>query len=261
MTRLRLAVLDVDGTLKQAESPYAYLHRRLGVTDLAAPNRALALAGQISFAEWLRRDAALWAGQPVSKLRRMLAENPYLPGAPELLTALKEAGVVVALVSAGFTLNTDPIMAEFGLDYVLANELTTADGVLDGSAINHVPEGGKAAFARQLMADLGIPAEQTLAAGDTRGDLELFACAGLRFAVNPTSAELRARAHAVFEPDLTGAVIWLTERGYLPERVSESASQRMGESANQPTCQPANQPANQPTNLPTCQLARSKPWI
>ena len=48
--RLRLAVLDVDGTLKQAESPYGYLHRRLGVADLAAPNRALALAGQISYA-------------------------------------------------------------------------------------------------------------------------------------------------------------------------------------------------------------------
>ncbi len=240
MPQLRLAVLDVDGTLKQAESPYRYLHRRLGVADLAAPNRELALAGQINYAEWLRRDAALWAGQPVRKLRRILAENPYLPGAPELLAALKQAGVVVALVSAGFTLNTDPIVAEFGLDYALANELTTVDGVLDGGAINHVPEGGKAAFARALMTDLGIPPEQTLAAGDTRGDLELFACAGLRFAVNPRSTALRARADAVFEPDLTGAVTWLTERGYLPQesanqRISESANQRMNESANQRT--------------------------
>jgi phosphoserine phosphatase len=213
---LRLAVLDVDGTLKQAESPYQYLHQRLGVAHLAARNRELAVAGRISYGEWLQRDALLWAGQRVERIRRLLAENPYMPGAPELLRAMKRASIVVALVSAGFTLNTDPIVAEFGLDYVLANELTSADGVLDGGSVNHVPEGGKAAFARDLMEQLGILPEQALAAGDTRGDLELFDCAGVRVAVNPRSAELRARADAVFEPDLTGAVDWLVARRYLP---------------------------------------------
>lgn len=212
---IRLAVLDVDGTLKRAESPYQYLHERLGVLHLAAAHRELALAGKISYGEWLRRDVALWAGQPVARIRELLAQNPYLPGAAELLRALKRNGVIVALVSAGFTLNTDPIVAEFGLDYALANELTVRDGILDGGSINHVPEGGKAAFARNLMARLGIPAEETLAAGDTRGDLELFDCAGVRIAVNPKSELLRARADVVFEPDLTAAVAWLRERGYL----------------------------------------------
>ena len=216
MAYLRLAVLDVDGTLKQAESPYQYLHGRLGVEHLAAENRELALARRISYAEWLRRYALLWAGQPVVQVRRLLAENPFLPGAPELLWALKVAGVKVAPVSAGFTLNTDPIMAEFGLDYCLANELTITDGVLDGGSVNHVPEGGKAAFACELMARLGVPPEQTLAAGDTAGDLELFDCAGVRIAVNPRSPHLRARADVVFESDLIGAVAWLQKHRCLP---------------------------------------------
>ncbi len=215
MPGLRLAILDVDGTLKEAESPYQYLHVHLGVAHLAAENRALALAGQIGYAEWLRRDVLLWAGQPVSRLRRLLDQNPYVPGAPELLRALKQAGVTVALVSAGFTLNTDPIMEEFDLDYSLANELTVMDGVLNGDALNRVPEGGKALFARALMARMGIPPELTLAAGDTRGDLELFECAGLCIAVNPRYPALREQADAVFEPDLTGAVDWLKAHGYL----------------------------------------------
>lgn len=219
MPCLRLAVLDLDGTLKQAESPYQFLHERLGVVHLARANRQLALAGKISYGEWLARDVALWAGQPVARLRELLAQNPYLPGAPELLRALKAAGVIVALVSAGFTLNTDPVVAEFGLDYVLANELCVRDGILEGTAINHVPEGGKAAFACGLMARLGISPGETLAAGDTRGDLELFDCAGLRVAVNPKWPELRARADVVFEPDLSGAVDWLKARGYLPGAV------------------------------------------
>lgn len=216
MPPLRLAVLDVDGTLKRAESPYQYLHERLGMAHLAAENRRLALAREISYAEWLRRDARLWAGQPVARIRHLLAENPYLPGAEALLRSLKQAGVAVALVSAGFSLNTDPIMAEFGLDYCLTNELTTAGELLDGGSINRVPEGGKAVFACGLMAQLGIGPAQTLAVGDTAGDLELFECAGVRIAVNPTSAALRATADVVFEPDLTPAVAWLIERRLLP---------------------------------------------
>ena len=64
MPIIRLAILDVDGTLKHAESPYQFLHQRLGVQRLAATHRELALTGRISYGEWLRRDAALWAGQP-----------------------------------------------------------------------------------------------------------------------------------------------------------------------------------------------------
>jgi phosphoserine phosphatase len=216
LARLRLAVLDVDGTLKEAESPYQFLHRRLGCAHLAAENRQMALAGQISYGEWLRRDVALWAGQPVSRICGLLAENPFLPGAPEFLRALKAGGVCVALVTAGFTFNTEPIAAEFAVDYVLANELMVADGELTGVAINHVPEGGKAAFACALRERLGASLEETLAAGDTAGDLELFDCAGVRVAVNPRSPELARRADVVFEPDLTGAVDWLVGRGYLP---------------------------------------------
>lgn len=216
LPRLCLAVLDVDGTLKQAESPYDYLHQRFGFGRLGEENRVLARSGQIDYGEWLRRDAALWKGQPVADVRRILAENPYLPGAQALLKALKAAGVHVALVSAGFTLNTDPIMAEFGLDDALANQLGVGpDGLLDGSAINLVPEGGKEAFVRELMKRTGAATECVLAAGDTAGDLELFACAGVRIAVNPTSRRLRALADVVFEPDLTGAVDWLVEQGYI----------------------------------------------
>jgi phosphoserine phosphatase len=139
---------------------------------------------------------------------------------------LKAAGVVVALVSAGFTLNTDPVMREFTLDHCLANELTTHDGIFDGGSINRVPEGGKAAFACDLMDRLGISPEETLAAGDTKGDLELFDCAGVRVAVNPKSDALRARAAVVFEPDLTGAVAWLVAQGYLPGKISDQQTGR-----------------------------------
>lgn len=212
---MRLAVLDVDGTLKEAVSPYQFLHGRLGVAHLASKTRELALAGKIPPGEWLRRDVALWEGQPVDEIRRLLSENPLLPGAADLLRALKQAGVVIALVSAGFTLNTDPLAAEFEIEHVLANELLYENGTLSGKAVNRVPKGGKAAFARRLMARVGAQPGETLAAGDTHVDLELFDCAGVRIAVNPLSEALAATADVVFEPDLIGAVAWLTSRGFL----------------------------------------------
>ena len=157
----------------------------------------------ISYGEWLRRDVTLWTGQPVERLRSLLAANPYLPGAVGFVAALRRAGVLIALVSAGFTLNTDPVAAHLQADYVLANELGVVDGLLDGTAINHVPEGGKAAFVRGIMTRHDILPAETLAAGDTRGDLELFDCAELRLAVNPKSPEFARR-----EPRLSSNLTW-----------------------------------------------------
>ena len=218
----------MDGTLKQAESPYQYLHERLGVAHLAAEHRELALAGRISYGEWLRRDAVLWAGQPVAQIRRLLAENPFLPGAPELLRALKRAGVVGGVGQRRLhAQHRSRSWPSSGWTTALANELTSADGVLDGGSINHVPEGGKAAFACDLMARLGIPPEQTLAAGDTHGDLELFDCAGVRIAVAPQLARpprpRRCRVRA--GPDRRGVVAG--RRGDTCRRSAPISGQRL----------------------------------
>lgn len=196
---LKLALIDLDGTLKRERDPYVRLHRGLGTLDQANEFTHLGLEGKISYGEWLRRDVELWAGQPTERILDLLRANPYVPGAPGVLRCLKRAGVIVALISTGLTFHTDLVRAEFGLDYGFANEALVADGHLTGEAVERVPEGGKGAIADRLMADLDVSPAEVLALGDSTSDIALFERAGRSVAVNPLSDAVRAAADLVLE--------------------------------------------------------------
>ena len=81
---LRLAVFDLDGTLKEAFSPWRYLHVALGFEKQADEYRRRFLFGEIDYLEWARLDAALWKGQPLSKVQDIFRGNAYRPGVREL---------------------------------------------------------------------------------------------------------------------------------------------------------------------------------
>jgi len=214
--RLKLALFDLDGTLKQVRDPYIYLHRQLGTWEQSQEFLQLGMEGKIPYAEWLRRDAELWAGQPVERIIALFRANPYVPGAGAVLRALKQAGVTVALISSGLTLHAELVRAEFGLDYAFANEALVADGRLTGEAVERVPEGGKGAIADQLMVELGVSSDTLLAIGDSTSDIALFERAGVSVAVNPSSDEVRAAADIVLEePDLRPLLPRLVE--WCPE--------------------------------------------
>jgi phosphoserine phosphatase len=210
--RFRLALLDLDGTLKQERDPYVYLHRCLGTEAQSQEFFRMGLAGEISYAEWLRRDVQLWAGQPLERLRSLFRDSPYLPGGPELLRALKRADVYVALISTGLSLHAEMVRAEFGLDCAVANEALVADGRLTGEVRERLPEGGKGAVADQLMAQMGVASPAVLAIGDSSSDIALFERAGLSVAVQPSSDQVRAAADIVLEaPDLRPLLPLLAE--------------------------------------------------
>jgi len=200
---LRLAVFDLDGTLKQARDPYVYLHHRLGTWEASQEFFAQGLAGELGYDEWLRRDAALWRGVPRARMEALFRENPYLPGAPETVRALRRAGVLVAVVSTGLSLHAEQVRADLGLDRIVANELFFEDGLATGLARSHLPEGGKGQVVAGLQAEFGVGPEQCLAVGDGSSDADMFRRARIGVAVNPSSDEVRAAAGLVLEaPDL-----------------------------------------------------------
>ena len=198
---LKLAVFDLDGTLKQVPDPYIYLHERLGTLAAAEVFTARGLSGEIPYDEWLRLDTGLWTGTPRSVLVRHLNDNPYLPGARETVAALKAAGVIVAIISSGLLLHAQMAGEELGIGPVIGNELFF-DGdednpVVNGQVRTHCPYGAKRPILEQMQAHLGITPAETLAVGDTRSDLGLFECAAVRVAVNPNHPEVAAAADIV----------------------------------------------------------------
>ncbi len=213
---LRLAIFDLDGTLKEARDPYVYLHSRLGTLAASEAFFADGFAGKISYAEWLRLDAALWKGTPVATLQALFRENRYLPGAEETVRALKRQGVRLALVSTGIQIHAEMVAQELGFDRVFCNYVYATDGILNGETRVGVPEGGKGAIVDALLAEFGVAPSEALAVGDTRSDADMFRRVGVSVAVCPNHEAARQAASLVLEqPDLTPIVPWLISRGHL----------------------------------------------
>jgi phosphoserine phosphatase len=213
---LRLAIFDLDGTLKRARDPYVYLHQCLGTWEASQAFFSKGLAGELDYDEWLRLDAALWKGVSRATMEALFREDPYLPGAQESVRALKRAGVRVAVVSTGLSLHAEQVQADLGLDYVLANEIFFENGQATGEAQAHVPEGGKGQIVARLQADFGVKPGECLAVGDSSSDAGMFAHVRLGVAVNPSSERVRAAAGLVIEaPDLRPLLPRLNE--ILPE--------------------------------------------
>ena len=58
-----------------------------------------------------------------------------MPGAKELCFSLKKAGWRMIAVSGGFSIITDRLKGELGLDKIFCNELIFEDGVLVGLSL------------------------------------------------------------------------------------------------------------------------------
>ncbi len=201
---LKLAVFDLDGTLKRERDPYIYLHRKLGTLQAAEAFTAKGISGEIPYDEWLRLDTGLWTGQPRRRLIEHLRANPYLPGARETVGSLRTAGVTVAIISSGLLLHAELVAEELGIGPVLGNEIGF-DGAGDEARVNghvtaHVAYGGKRPALARVQAELGVTPAETLAAGDTRSDLGLFSLAAVAVAVQPDHPDVAEAAQIVL-PD------------------------------------------------------------
>ena len=210
---LRLAIFDVDGTLKQVRDPYVYLHERLGTLEASQPFFVKAMAGQLDYEEWLRLDVALWRGIRRAQMEEIFGENPYLPGARETVDALRQAGVRIALVSTGLNVHAEMVQEELNADRAVANEILFENGVATGETRLHVPEGGKRQIVAGLQAEYGVEPEACLAVGDGASDADMFSLVRVGVAVNPSSEGLRAAAHLVLDqPDLCPLLPRVRER-------------------------------------------------
>jgi phosphoserine phosphatase len=204
---LKLAVFDLDGTLKQAADPYVYLHGHLGTLAEADKFTAQGLAGEIKYEEWLRLDVNLWVGTPKTRLEKLLRQNPYLPGARETVAALKARGVRVAIISTGLLLHAQMVAAELDVGPVFGNEIffegDTANPVVSGRVHAHLTMRHKGPVMERLQAQLGVSPAECLAVGDASGDIPLFERAAVGIAVNPKKPAVAAAADIVLaKPDL-----------------------------------------------------------
>ena len=196
--RYKLAVFDLDGTLTPIRSSWEFIHVQLGQWfGRAEKFQEMFLAGRIDYYTFCRLDAEVWRGLSREELTAVVRKVPFYPGVDRLTSYLKERGLKLGLISSGLTLLSDLVQNRFGFDFAAANEILFENDRATGGVRIHVQFDRKAELLRQALDSFGAKPEEVIAFGDSEGDRQFFDLAGFKVALNPTSAELAARADLV----------------------------------------------------------------
>ncbi len=202
-----LVVMDADSTLLQDEV-IDLLAEEAHCADEVAKITERAMAGELDFAESLRRRVALLAGLDAGVLDRVREKLRLTPGARTLLRTLHRLGYVPAVVSGGFVEVLAPLLAELHVDYLEANRLEIADGIITGRLAGPIVDrAGKARALERFAAEVGVPLAQTVAVGDGANDIDMISVAGLGIAFNAKPV-VREHADAALSVPYLDAVLY-----------------------------------------------------
>lgn len=189
----RLICFDMDSTLIKTEV-IDELADRAGVGEEVRRITESAMRGEIDFKESFTRRVALLKGLDESVMQDIAHNLPIMDGADRLMCVLKKCGIKIAILSGGFTYFGKYLQERFGVDYVYANNLETANGKLTGRYTGDIVDGKRKAELLSLIAQVEkIDLAQVIAVGDGANDLPMLNLAGLGIAFH---AKPKVKANA-----------------------------------------------------------------
>lgn len=177
-----LCVMDVDGTLI-LEEVIDLLGREAGREEEISQITSKAMRGELNFERSLRDRVSLLEGLPVSAFDKVFNSIHLSPNVQEFISILQKNGILVGLVSGGFTPIVERLAKSLGIAYFSANQLEVKDGLLTGKLVGQIisPE-IKQATLEQWRKELQLPRARTVAIGDGVNDLLMLKSAGLGIA-------------------------------------------------------------------------------
>ncbi|MDU3839928.1 MAG: phosphoserine phosphatase SerB [Streptococcus mitis] len=177
-----LCVMDVDGTLI-LEEVIDLLGREVGHEEEISLITSRAMRGELDFESSLRKRVSLLEGLPISVFDTVFKYIQLTPNAQEFISILQKNGILVGLVSGGFTPIVERLAKSLGIAYFSANQVEVKNGLLTGKLIGQIinPEVKKDTL-EQWRKELQLPRERTVAIGDGANDLLMLKSAGLGIA-------------------------------------------------------------------------------
>lgn len=213
----RIVVFDCDGVLVDSVSSWKTLHDHFGTDNDVNLQRFI--RGEISDVEFMQLDIQLW--KSVQKdihrddLFRAYAGIKLMPGARETITALREHGIFIAIVSAGVDIFVQSIAGMLKVDDWIANGLEfDDDGFLTNDGVCRLHATKKGSIIEKLLKMNDFEAHECVSVGDSEMDLSMMV-EGSRFIgfyptrESSTKAFESADVPIVKEKDLSGILSYL----------------------------------------------------
>ena len=172
-----LIIFDVEGVLLNAE----YLpilaqvfgpSKEKEIWDITKQG----IRGDIDWEEGLKKRVNALKGIKFDDAKQMTQNLEIMPGAKDLCLALKDAGWKMIAVSGGFTIITDRLKKELGLDLIFSNVLIFKNGLLDDLDLKVTSD--KSLVVRPIIKDWGLKKEEIVVVVDGANDIKLFDIAG-----------------------------------------------------------------------------------
>ena len=173
-----LCVMDVDGTLI-AEEVIDLLGREAGCEEEISQITRQAMRGELDFERSLRERVALLKGLPISVFDRVFKSIHLSQNVQKFISILQNKGILVGLVSGGFSPIVERLAESLGISYFSANQLEVKDGFLTGKLVGDIVTAQvKQAILEKWRKELGLSKERTIAIGDGANDLLMLKSAG-----------------------------------------------------------------------------------
>jgi phosphoserine phosphatase len=200
----RLVVFDMDSTLIQQEV-IDELAKEVGAEKEVSLVTEAAMRGELDFKESLRQRVKLLKGMPEGRLEVVAERLKLTEGTRRLIGGLKSFGFKTAIISGGFNYFGKKLKEELGMDYLYANTLEIANGVLTGKVTGKIVDGvRKAELLATIAGKEGIQLEQVIAVGDGANDLPMLNIAGLGIAFHAKPIVKENAGHSISTLGLDG---------------------------------------------------------
>ncbi|MEX0910693.1 MAG: phosphoserine phosphatase SerB [Nitrosopumilaceae archaeon] len=171
-----LAIFDVEGVLLDAEF-LPILAEKINKQDEIWEITRKGIEGVIDWEEGLRTRINTLKGISYETCKEVADSLPIMTGAKEACSALKAAGWKLLAISGGFSIMTDRLKVELGLDHVFSNEIVFKDGKLDGVKV-HV-DADKSRSAMIKVKEWKEKKKDIVVVVDGANDVKLFDICGL----------------------------------------------------------------------------------
>ncbi len=222
-----IAIFDVEGVLVDGEF-LPELARLVGKEEEVRDITMKGIRGEIPWESGFARRIELVKGVTRQQCMRVANSLPMMKGAVEMAESLKKMGCLMVGVSGGFSLLTNRVKSELGLDHVFSNELVFHDSKLVGYGL--LVNANKAQILKTAFGDM-FDGMRKMAVVDGANDVDLFDLVDLKVAFNAQEV-VRKRADARVDAKNLRPVVELakaemvregaaraTRRGGLPKLV------------------------------------------